>query len=1740
MDGENRKKLKSTVWVRKRVILMKKISVLLLALVMLLTSIFPAFTVQATETEPEAAPLRVFAATVPIYQDESYSYEERAADMVSRMTLAEKASQAAGYNSSAIPRLGISSYMWWNEALHGYSQEGWFGIVADGSSYPSSYSMGASWDPDLYYQEALEIGAEARERVKDNKYNLTFFSPTVNLARDPRWGRNDESYGEDPFLVGKMGAAFVNGVEGKDKDGNHLVTNANNQGIKQAVTTIKHYAANNSEKNRYTSGADNVTLREMREYYTRPYSIVVNDADVSSVMMAYSSVSGIPISFSSYYMDTLLRQIYGFSGYIVSDCDSIATSYNRNIHRTNPHTGKPYTLGEAYANALASGLDLQCNAGETDGLGSYASNYRKMLKDTDGNPIVTDKGYFTEQQLEYSVFRLMTKRMQLGEFDKENSYVAGAAERLAAGMAGGYVNGAVGQTKERIELADELSRATVVLLKNENNALPITADEINGSDKYKVRIIGPVGQSNFRGGYSSRLSNEANIVTIEQAIKTAFNDPDTYDQATRNNLDISYHYGFSSAVNRSNFTGLRSENISLSNIEDNVDLAIVVVGQGSGDSREDGDRTDLRLAQAQVDLIKQVKAKNPKKLVLVMETYGPVNMVDDIVNNADAILWSSFNGFRKGTGFGESITGKNNPSGRTNATWLKDMVNDTPGFFDYSLFPIDGKGGRTYMYNVEETIYPFGYGLSYADVEYEPVTAGGSILGATTADSLVLGTSSSPITKDSVINVKFKITNTNNTAGKQVAQVYVVSPGAGTDPTIPLKRLVGFDKVHIDAGGSEIVTIPVKVTDFAFYNEDKECYELPTGEWKIWVARSSEFGEDDLCESFTVENGNIREDPKVVTVKPTQYGDGASNGVSERVIFWLNEDPSKNIVNPNVAVTMANEKLYGTRVINNVPGKDIGVDPDEVNKATAATQDKWTVPDSAAGVERLDTGKTADQLPKIGTKFTLPETYKVTYASNRPAVVQVGNETRANVFADGQIVMKAPGVATITVKVTAPSGEEATTDFVVCVKGETVLTGITVGGNPIADFDPRTFEYNCNVPAGMDLTNDALAVKATAIAGTTVEYSTTDDGSGTIGYKPDTSGKGVKPSSIPGNVYIKISGDGIADQVYRVHFDEEISATSFINGTIDNSWTIVNEDASQYEAVRGYGLKLPTLPDNISANNTFKNLFLRPAAGDWTIVAKIYFPVRPTQPTQQVRLMAWQDPTNFISVGLQSGFSFWGPGGLTMSMAPTIGGASNGSISYSTGLSSSADPLVIYYKLQREDLKFTAWFSTDGINYTQVQSADGRRSSESSYLKDVYLGLFATKASQTSPTIDTYCEFIDVTSRYGEVLKTDQEVLNDAFKDVVDYLKEEIPSEVYSDIKLPIPHDYTVTYEADACINPNGTLNLPEEDQMVNVKIKVSHPLAKIDGKSEVTVFDGKIKVKASGSETEYGVSKDSLSIQKDQTESFYLTLGSKAVRATLTVADERIATVNTSTVVRDQGITVSAKAQGNTDITITWYDDSDAILGSKTISVFVTDSAQQPSYGVSTNSLKIKKGETATFDVIMDKATVMSASISVADPSIATVDSNELSEGKTITVHALKEGKTSITVTWFGMPNNTELDSATIELIVESSDFAISTEFNLDQLEADRLLISDVTVTNNVSEAENVLVITALYDKNDRMISVSYLSKEIPIGTTEKLSSGFKLPSTIDDHIVRVFVWEGINLSQTSMVPISEVVSLQ
>ena len=301
------------------------------------------------------------AAATPIYLDKSYSFAERAADLVSRMTLAEKASQAVSSQAPAIPRLGIAAYGWWNEALHGvsrlqYNPTGNATTLANTTSYPISLSLGSSWDPTLMYQGGSLISDEAREVVPNNSLNLDFYSPTINLEHDPRWGRNDETYSEDPLLTADIAAQFVNGMEGKSQTGQLLGQGA---GYYKTLTTIKHYAANNSEVNRRTGSSD-MDDRTLREYYTDQFRRIVQQAHPGSIMSSYNSVNGVPAAADVYLMDTLARQTFGFQGYTTSDCDAIfeivaghhwqPPGYTRPVNNTD--TAKPEIGKGTYTGAV--------------------------------------------------------------------------------------------------------------------------------------------------------------------------------------------------------------------------------------------------------------------------------------------------------------------------------------------------------------------------------------------------------------------------------------------------------------------------------------------------------------------------------------------------------------------------------------------------------------------------------------------------------------------------------------------------------------------------------------------------------------------------------------------------------------------------------------------------------------------------------------------------------------------------------------------------------------------------------------------------------------------------------------------------------------------------------------------------------------------------------------------------------------------------------------------------------------------------------------------------------------------------------------------------------------------------------------------------------------------------------------------------------------------------------------------
>ncbi len=835
---------------------------LLVCLVMLL-GMLPVVSLAADSAE-------TIDPTIPIYENPQYSFAERAADLVARMSVEQKGSQtvsdAPAINASALgggalnttATKNIPAYQWWSECLHGYSyNNSRVGNFSDATSYPQNASIGNTWNPELYYQEAVMISDEIRERSAKNSQtgnciNLNFYSPTVNMHRDPRWGRNEESYSEDVYLNSKMASAFVKGIEGKDEDGNLL----DPDGYKKAIATVKHYVANNSERNRLNGGASS-SLRALREYYTAPYRNVIQEADVTSLMTAYSTFNGEPSSYSSYLMDTLLRQTFGFSGHITSDCDSVATEQRHSYQ--NPFTGATMTDIEALAGSMAHGEDLECSGGY-GGFGTYRSKISRMVE----TEPQTDKGKFTENALDIAVHRLMTARISTGEFDANLKYTQEASARQSAQNATGRA--IPNQTEERLAMNDAVTKEAVVMLQN-NGVLPLKIPTDGG--KYSLVVVGAWQTNMYKGLYTSGNSNSTNEVNIQRGIREA---------VQRVNPNATLTYITSNSLTDANRTAISA-----------ADAVVVVTGTPESYSKEDGDRTSTILPDNQESLISNVGKLNPNTVV-IMETCGPMR-VNTWQNDVNAILWSSFGGIRKGTGFGCVLTGEVNPSGKTTDTWYQTVndsgASDIPSIYDYDLFPSGSKNGRTYMYynGANKPSYPFGFGLSYTTFAYSDLT-----IDKTAYDA------------NDTVKVSFKVKNTGDVAGKETTQLYIAQPDAPAELQRPIKRLEGFKKIELQPGETKTVELEVEIPDLAFYDEADDCYKVDTGKYQVQVGTNS--AEANLTKDFTV-SGEMREYPVLLTVKANQRGD-TENGVEERLIYDKNQ-----YVNPQLTVCMSNEKLYG-------------------------------------------------------------------------------------------------------------------------------------------------------------------------------------------------------------------------------------------------------------------------------------------------------------------------------------------------------------------------------------------------------------------------------------------------------------------------------------------------------------------------------------------------------------------------------------------------------------------------------------------------------------------------------------------------------------------------------------------------------------------------------------------------------------------------------------------------------------
>ncbi len=596
------------------------------------------------------------------YLDTSYSFVERAEDLVLRMTLEEKIGQMV--NAAApIPRLGVPAYDWWNEALHGVARAG----VA--TMFPQAIGMAATFDEELLKSVGEVIATEGRAKYNANAKRgdrdifkgLTFWSPNVNIFRDPRWGRGHETYGEDPYLTARLGVGFIKGLQG------------DNPKYLKAAACAKHFAVHSGPEGLRHEFDAEVSEKELRETYLPAFKACVKEGGVEAVMGAYNRTNGEPCCGSKKLLVDILRGEWGFEGHVVSDCWAL-----KDFHEGHRVTS---TIPESVALALNMGCDLNCG-----------SLYKNLLT-------AVHEGLVEEKTITQAAARLMTTRMKLGLFDPEYEVPFNA------------ISYAENDTQAHNELALEVARRSLVLLKNEANFLPLNPSKIK-----TIAVIGPNADSRaaLEGNYAGTASR---YITVLDGIREfAPQSRVLYAQGCHLYLDRDSRL--------SQFAGDRlaeaAEAASL------ADVAVVCLGLDAnlegeegdaGNVFESGDKTDLSFPGLQSELLKRVCDTGTP--VIVVNMSGSAMDLRYASENAKAIVQAWYPGARGGLAVAELLFGAFSPSGKLPVTFYKTSE-ELPDITDYSM---RAGSGRTYRFMKNEPLYPFGFGLSYAEFAYSNLTA---------------------------------------------------------------------------------------------------------------------------------------------------------------------------------------------------------------------------------------------------------------------------------------------------------------------------------------------------------------------------------------------------------------------------------------------------------------------------------------------------------------------------------------------------------------------------------------------------------------------------------------------------------------------------------------------------------------------------------------------------------------------------------------------------------------------------------------------------------------------------------------------------------------------------------------------------------------------------------------------------------------------------------------------------------
>lgn len=820
------------------------------------------------------------AQQIPNYLNEKLSQHERVLELLHQLSLEEKASLLIA-SSPGIPRLAIDKYYHGNEALHGVVRPGKFTV------FPQAIALASMWNQDLQYRVATAISDEARARWNELeqgkkqtlRFNdlLTFWSPTMNMARDPRWGRTPETYGEDPYLTGVLATQFVKGLQG------------NHPRYLKVVATPKHFAANNEETNRFSCNAV-IPMRMLREYYLPAYEMAIKDGKAASIMAAYNAINGVPCGANPWLLNQVLRKEWGFQGYVVSDCGG----------PSNLVTAHQYvkTKEMAATVSLKAGLDLECG----DNI------YKQPLLNA------YQQGLVSMAEIDTAAYRVLRARMQLGLFDNpdKNPY-----NQISPAI--------VGSAKHQA-LALEAARQGIVLLKNEQSILPLNATKIKS-----VAVVGINANNAEFGDYSGE--SVVSPITILQGIQQKLGNQVKVNFAEWkpiNGLEGYVLIGkefFPNGLTAEYFSNMTLEGIGKKRLDNQINiepenqapdaflptgsLSIKWVGKikpsisgkySLGFLSHDGCRltingqliidswkrkatvtefADIFLEagkeydfQAEYfvkkDAVAKLYWKTPEVDFKITELFKEAIAAAKESEYTIAVLGMNKNFEREGQDRNQIGLSKDqelfireirNANPRTIVVfvagsslaidWIDQHIPAIldawyPGeqggkavadvlFGDYNpagrlpltfyktmedLLPFndyDVSKGRTYQYFKGKVLYPFGYGLSYTQFQYTALNVSNH------RDSL---------------GIRFQIKNYGNRDGEEVAQVYVKMPNS-TIP-MPLKQLKGFQRIFLNKGQTKHVLIKIDKAQLRYWDDSTEKFVQPKGLYQLLIGASSQ------------------------------------------------------------------------------------------------------------------------------------------------------------------------------------------------------------------------------------------------------------------------------------------------------------------------------------------------------------------------------------------------------------------------------------------------------------------------------------------------------------------------------------------------------------------------------------------------------------------------------------------------------------------------------------------------------------------------------------------------------------------------------------------------------------------------------------------------------------------------------------------------------------------------------------